>query len=89
MKRRLIQLAKPIVERFPKLATLYRYIRDSRFINEIPQQTPFGFKFVGNHQMLNGAFEPEETRIMQRFISQVDVLINVGANIGYYCCLAL
>lgn len=44
---------------------------------------------MGSAAMEAGTFEPEETAIVQRIISRYDVLINVGANVGYYCCLAL
>lgn len=56
--------------------------------------TPFGFKLVsGIHpaykMMRNGTFEPEETALIQQFLSKIDVFIDVGANLGYYTCLAL
>ena len=51
--------------------------------------TPQGFKFYGNRHMIAGTFEPEETRLMNRMLDRTDVFINVGANIGYYCCMAL
>ena len=48
-----------------------------------------GFKMMGNPGMQNGAFEPAETKIVQNILSHVSVVINIGANIGYYCCIAL
>lgn len=55
--------------------------------------TPFGFKLVasrylGNNWMAEGKFEVEEVKISQRVLKEVDVFIDVGANIGYYTCLA-
>jgi FkbM family methyltransferase len=55
--------------------------------------TPFGFKLVasrylGNNWMAEGRFEVEEVRIAQRVLKEVDVFVDVGANIGYYTCLA-
>jgi FkbM family methyltransferase len=38
--------------------------------------------------MRAGKFEPEETSVMTRVFSQVDVFVDVGANIGYYTLLA-
>ncbi len=37
-----------------------------------------------------GAFEPEETKLLQYYFSidAPDVFVDVGANIGYYTCLA-
>lgn len=87
--KRLIKLVKPLVEHFPRLAIAYRYARDNWQIHEEPQITPMGFKLNGNRAMQSGTFEPAETDIFGRIVSNVDVVINVGANIGYYCCIAL
>jgi FkbM family methyltransferase len=87
--QRLVQLAKPLVERFPRVAMAYRHARDNRRALDAPRETPMGFRFTGNPLMENGAFEPEETEIVRRVLDSVDIVVNVGANIGYYCCLAL
>jgi FkbM family methyltransferase len=39
--------------------------------------------------MAAGGFEPEETKVVRRLMADVDVLVNIGANVGYYCCHAL
>jgi FkbM family methyltransferase len=56
--------------------------------------TPLGFKLIsGFHpayeMMRNGTFEPDETALIQRFLGKVDMFVDVGANLGYYTCLAL
>jgi len=89
MKRKLVKLMKPLVERFPRVVIFYRTLRDSRQYFDEPKDTPMGFKLVGNRLMQEGKFEPEETVIVNSLINNVDTVINVGANIGYYCCLAL
>jgi FkbM family methyltransferase len=72
------------------LARAYRHLRDSRWLAEDPIETPMGFKFVRDDWgMHRGEFEREETETIKRILSKVDVFINVGANIGYYCCIAL
>jgi FkbM family methyltransferase len=68
--------------------------RYARFMNTRFQQlpartTPLGFRFLGNEAMETGSFEPEETRLVASLMAQVDQFVNIGANIGYYCCLAL
>lgn len=39
--------------------------------------------------MVSGEFEPNETPLVHELIKDVDCVVNVGANIGYYSCLAL
>lgn len=85
----LILLAKPFVSRFPRVAALYRGVRDQLDSMEEPQPTPWGFKLAGNSAMAKGTFEPIETEIVRKLINEVDVFVNVGANVGYYCCHAL
>ncbi len=55
--------------------------------------TPLGFKLVsGLHPayklMREGKFEIEETAIIGRMLAHTDVFVDVGANLGYYTCLA-
>lgn len=51
--------------------------------------TPWGFSLAGHRVMASGRFEPAETALLRRLLPEVDLLINVGANVGYYCCHAL
>lgn len=39
--------------------------------------------------MAKGKFAPEETELIRGLLKEVDLLVNVGANVGYYCCHAL
>ena len=39
--------------------------------------------------MATGEFEKQETKVFRSLIAESDVLVNVGANIGYYCCHSL
>lgn len=55
--------------------------------------TPLGFKLVsGFHPayklMREGKFEIQETEVVTKMFAKVDVFIDVGANLGYYTCLA-
>lgn len=57
-------------------------------------ETPHGFKFnSGFHPayrlMRTGQFEVEETALVAKLLDQVDLFVDIGANIGYYTCLAL
>lgn len=80
---------KFIVEQFPALALFYRNLRDLLDQRHPTYKTPWGFSFTGHDAMADGTFEPEETRVVRRMLVDVDVLVNVGANVGYYCCHAL
>lgn len=66
-----------------------RRFSDAQFNKIEPRMTPIGFKLAGNEAMERGVFEPEETRLVYKLLSEVDTFVNVGANIGYYCCIAL
>jgi FkbM family methyltransferase len=85
----LVLLVKPFVNYFPRAAAMYRGMRDQLDSMEEPQPTPWGFKLAGNEAMTNGTFEPIETELVRKMLKEVDILVNVGANVGYYCCHAL
>ncbi len=58
-----------------------------------PKSTPLGFLFGGlgsqhHRAMQNGTFEPAEVRCLSELIRSTDVFVDVGANVGYYTCLA-
>ena len=58
------------------------------------EMTPYGFNLCGSstsmhHEaMRKGAFEPEETGLLLKHLVDADVFVDVGANIGFYVCLA-
>jgi FkbM family methyltransferase len=62
--------------------------RDVRRVN-----TPLGFvlyapRFRANVVMQAGTFEPQELQCLQELLGTCDRLIDVGANIGWYACVA-
>jgi len=87
--KRLIKFLKPAVESLPCLACAYRYARDSRRLFARPVLTPMGFRFIGNRAMEQGLIEQTEIKVVRMLLEEADVFINAGANIGFYCCLAL
>lgn len=87
--KKLAFIMKPLVDRFPRLANFYRLIRDQLDYSDKPIKTPWGFSMAGNRAMADGSFEPVETEVIRDILKNVDILINVGANVGYYCCHAL
>ena len=89
MNNKVTTFLKNLIEKYiPILGRLFRNIRDNKKFYEEPKQTTLGFKFNGNSVMESGKFEPAETEAVKKLLGQVDSVINVGANIGYYCCLA-
>lgn len=86
----IIKFLRPLIEKFPLVSGCYRYLRDSKdFRKEIKYRKHLGFLFNGQDSMEKGNFEPHETIIFDKVISSFDLLINVGANSGYYVCKAL
>lgn len=51
-------------------------------------ETPYGFRFLGPRVMQSGTFEAEEARLLQALLRGADLFVNVGANYGYYVCMA-
>lgn len=88
MRERLVQM-KAINRLLLSIEKRFRKFFNARFYRLKPKDTPMGFKLVGNESMEKGTFEPEETYIINKLLNHVDIFINVGANIGYYCGLAL
>lgn len=85
----LISVVKPFEHHFPRIAAIYRSLRNQLDSMQEPIPTSWGFKLAGNKAMAKGTFEPIETELVRSLLKDVDILVNVGANIGYYCCHAL
>lgn len=83
-----LDIIKQILAKCPSAYKLYRFLKDYRWIFTKPKKTPMGFRLIGNSAMQEGRFEIEETKIVRKILPCVDTLVNVGANIGYYCCMA-
>jgi len=79
-----------LIERFaPSLVSTYRSAKSEwTFCRQKPCLTPFCFRLIGRTDMQNGQFEPEETKFITKALRKADVFVDIGANIGYYTCLA-
>jgi FkbM family methyltransferase len=89
MKKLMDKILKFVIYRLPVIAFFLRRVRDKINNSRKPTQTEFGFLLKGNKMMEAGNFEVEETRLIRKLICKIDVFINIGANIGYYCCFTL
>ncbi|MGB0383224.1 MAG: FkbM family methyltransferase [Ardenticatenaceae bacterium] len=80
---------KLFVERVPAIAEMYRAARNEWvWKRQKAVLTPDGFKLIGRKDMQSGLFESEETALLKLLLERADVFVDVGANIGYYTCLA-
>ena len=80
---------KKLLFRSERLHFYYYLLREYSSSFDKPSKTPFGFYFAGNKSMAQGDFEKEETQFVMNILEDYDVFVNIGANIGYYTCLAL
>ena len=86
---RLTRFRATFEKRAPGLARIYRLLRDELQASRTPMaRMPEGFWLAGDETMRRGTFEPEERRIIARELRNADVFVDIGANIGYYACLA-
>ena len=74
---------------FPTFLYYWRFLKFELKKREKIRKTSWGFLFVGNKLMSDGFFEKTETDLIRGLLKDLDLLINIGANIGYYCCHAL
>jgi len=98
------KMIKKYLKGYPLVVNLYRHKTPaSRWLSDVRsalfsrstklKMTPYGFKLIGSNsihhlRMQEGIFEPEETILFQDIFKCADVFVDVGANIGFYSCLA-
>ena len=95
---------KSNLRRYPKTKKVYESLRWKKHIcsdwlhtyifkKTTQHDTPFGFKmisrnYIANRSMMDGTFETDEIELIQKNLLNADVFVDVGANIGFYTCLA-
>ncbi|MFH1052417.1 MAG: FkbM family methyltransferase [bacterium] len=89
MNNTLGKIITKLTYKFPNLSMWYRFFRDYLNRHKKPTLTKQGFYLTGNTQMENDDFELEETKLIQELLKNADIFINIGANIGYYCCFSM
>ena len=78
---------KKLVKKMPYIAYWMRVIiYHSIFTRK--NMHPEGYFFSGTYHMETATFEPEEVELFKKLLKKCDRFINVGANVGYYVCLA-
>ncbi len=83
------RLKAALYRAFPEFAAASEAYQATREIRKaVPRPTPFGFTFMGPEAMQDGTFEAEETGLLREILQGADIFVDVGANIGFYTCLA-
>jgi len=84
-----------MINRFKKafrdtfIVQLYKKIKEEiKFKKRQYRNIPAGFLFYGNALMEQGNFEITETNLFSELFKEADIFIDIGANIGYFTCLA-
>lgn len=77
-----------MVERLPIVFSVYRRLQNWLWFFRKPKQTPYGFLFSGRPDMETGQFELAEVEEVSSLLESVSEVVNIGANFGYYSCLA-
>jgi FkbM family methyltransferase len=52
------------------------------------KKTPYGFIMAGPASMQDGSYEGDETKDIITCLKEADVFIDIGANVGYFSCIA-
>lgn len=100
----MITSIKQYLKRYPKIRKAYSAFQWKKHIfsdyfntyiskKNIQFDTPYGFKmitrnYIANRMMVNGSFETEEIELLKTYLLTADVFVDVGANIGFYTCIA-
>jgi FkbM family methyltransferase len=71
----------------PPLGRSYRLLRDSTHRRRAVQ-TPYGFTLAGDPSMASAQWEADEIRAFLELIAMHDAVVDIGANVGVYTCLA-
>jgi len=81
------RLRRPVDTIAPSMGLLYRRLRDVTLWH-IARPTRYGFALAGNHHATRADYEPEETDAFLELVASHDAVIDIGANVGLYSCLA-
>lgn len=80
---------KVLDSNFPAVARRLRARRDARMWRDQPAiDTGLGFSLKGEQGIVASRDEEGETAAMRDLLNHADVMIDVGANVGFFTCLA-
>lgn len=84
---RLSWLRKSVDTFVPSVGYFYRSLRDAGVAHQ-SRQTIYGFKLAGEPRIAASGFEADEARTFLELLESHDTVLDIGANIGFYSCLA-
>jgi len=77
-----------VIDKFtPSLGRSYRNFRDRNSFG-VSRTTAYGFRLAGSPIFSGDTFEPDEVKLFLELLETHDVVIDIGANVGFYSCLA-
>ena len=83
------RLKHVVDRRLPALSKNYRRLRDHlRFRSQKPYQTELGFQLYGDADLEVSRTGAGEVEVFLRHAKRADAVIDVGANVGFFSCLA-
>ncbi len=83
----LTKFRKPVDTFAPSVGQMYRTVRDF-CVSRKARETKYGFTLAGSTIMSSDDFEAEEVRTFLEFLDGHDAVLDIGANVGFYSCLA-
>jgi FkbM family methyltransferase len=78
-----------MLRRRPRIELAYHTLR--KIMSDrgsLASPTRYGFRMAGNEAISSGEFEAQEVDVIGELLPRHDRLIDIGANIGFYSCLA-
>jgi len=89
LARRVRHWTRLRLERFPVVEAIYRDVA-GRLAAELatPIATGLSFRLAGQPSMATGQFQQAETELLREELASAEVFVDVGANVGFYSCLA-
>ena len=79
---------RAFLKKLPVASDSYRYLRMWLPQFMPPKQSVTGFRFIGNSAQIQEIYEVEIAQFLLSTITHYEHFVNVGANIGYYSCVA-
>jgi FkbM family methyltransferase len=75
---------------FPEIISAFHNYRNEKQYKKMKfTKLSYGFTLMGTQAMQSETFEPIETKLILENLKNADLFVDIGANIGYFTCLAL